>query len=160
MRTWFPAGYFRRHVLLPLLIAFSLFALSLWFYVAKAGFARHAVTTTGTVQEVLRGGPVYGADGRTSVALKGRVRYMVDGREMVGLISLGSCTGPALCAMWKPGDTVEVAYDPADVADARLVPRGGLETSPALGAVFAALLGLVSLSIAVINVMDRRPIRR
>ncbi|GII54960.1 hypothetical protein Pth03_33490 [Planotetraspora thailandica] len=160
MSTWFPAGYFRRHVLLPLLIAFSLLALSLWFYGTKSDLGSNAVVTTGTVQEVLRGGPDDDPDGQTGIALTGRVGYVADGRQMVGLISLGSCTGTTMCAMWKPGDTIEVAYDPADPADVRRAPHDATEITPALAAGFLALIGLVCLYVAAINIMDRRPVRR
>ncbi|MCT9931521.1 hypothetical protein N5079_14990 [Planotetraspora sp. A-T 1434] len=163
MVTWFPAGYFRRHVLPLLGIGLPLLALSIWLYADQASFARRAIVTTGTVQEVLRGAPIYRDDGQTSVRINGRVRYTANNVEIVSVVPLGSCGGglAATCVSSKAGDTIKVAYDPTDVGRAKVVPWSGLPMWPVPHVLIwaTALISLVCLVAAGINVGAVRPIR-
>ncbi|MBE3016230.1 hypothetical protein IL992_44860 [Microbispora sp. NEAU-D428] len=163
MATWFPAGYFRRHVLPLLGIGLPLLALSIWLYAGQTSFARRAAVTTGTVQEVLRGAPIYRQDGQASVTINGRVRYTANNMEIVNLIPLGSCGAglAATCVFSKAGDTIKVAYDPTDVGRAEVVPWSGLPTWPVphVWISVAALISVICLIAAGINVMAVRPLR-
>jgi hypothetical protein len=160
--TWFPAGYFRRRVVLPLAIGILSLAFATWSYIDTTAFARHALITTGTIEEVHRR-PVYGYDGLTGVAIHARVHYRADDEEVVRLIRLGYCEGAGqVCFLQKPGDTITVAYDPGNVARAVIAPRGGPSAWPLPGflAGIGFLIGVACLVATVINVVTMRPIRR
>jgi hypothetical protein len=160
--TWFPAGYFRRHVLLLLGIGILSLTFATWSYIDTTSFARRALITTGTIEEVLRR-PTYGYDGLTGASIHARVRYRADDEEVVRLIRLGYCEGAGqVCFLQKPGDTITVAYDPGHVARAVIAPRGELAAWPLPGLLAGCgfLIGVACLVATVINVVTMRPIRR
>ncbi|GAA4577033.1 hypothetical protein [Planotetraspora kaengkrachanensis] len=162
MGAWFPAGYFRRHVLLLLGIAIVSLAFATWSYADATAFARRALITTATIEEVLRR-PAYGVDGLTGTAISARVRYTAGGEEIVKVIPLSHCDGAGqVCFLDKPGDMIRLAYDPGDVGRTALAPRGEPPAWPwpGLRTGIGLLVGVVCLVAAVINVVTMRPIRR
>ncbi|MGH3387528.1 MAG: DUF3592 domain-containing protein [Actinomadura sp.] len=156
--TGWPGRLRRSYVWGPLLAGVILLGFAAWWYAGTMAFTRRAVPTTAVIEEVQRPAPVRREDGLSTHSFYGVVRYSVDGRVTRSRVLLYSCKSSSCAFSRRPGDTVEIAYDPRRPVRATLATAVKDHWTPSGWQMIFGLLGLIFLGAGAVNLIFGSPL--